>query len=222
MIIRQFLHKQKYEILLIALLQHLFVGIFLRNLPFYITVVWPINMLVLGVASVGVFIEKGTLKNRIKNVLVVLVIVIPLEIPFIGMSTTYFLFLNVIYVLFFGFIFLEVIKFLIKPSYINVDIISACACGYLLLIEISTFLFQSFFYIDSNCFKGLDISSPAAIYIDLVYFSTIILTSIGLGDILPNIYYTKLVTAFFGIVGQFYSVVLVGIIISKFTSKSDH
>lgn len=56
---------------------------------------------------------------------------------------------------------------------------------------------------------------------DLVYFSSITLTSIGFGDITPSSYHTKLITAFFGIAGQFYVVVLVGILISKFSSKSD-
>jgi hypothetical protein len=54
-----------------------------------------------------------------------------------------------------------------------------------------------------------------------LYYSTITLTSIGYGDITPNVHYTKLIVSLVGIVGQFYSVVLVGILISKFVSKSD-
>ena len=60
----------------------------------------------------------------------------------------------------------------------------------------------------------------SAVYMDLVYFNSITLTSIGYGDLTPGTHYTKLITAFIGIVGQFYSVVLVGILISKFSSKS--
>ena len=109
-------------------------------------------------------------------------------------------------------IFWEVLKFLIKPSYINTDIISASACGYLLLIEICTFLMQFFVYKNPQSFKGLDLSSPANTYIDLVYFSSVTLTSIGFGDITPNAHHTKLIASLFGIAGQFYSVVLVGIL----------
>ncbi len=54
---------------------------------------------------------------------------------------------------------------------------------------------------------------------DLDYFCSVTLTSIGFGDIAPSACFTKLITSFFGIVGQFYSVVLVGILISKFSSK---
>ena len=148
-----------------------------------------------------------------------LVLALPIGLSFLGKTPYYFLFLNIAYVIFFLFILWEVLKYLIKPSYINSDIISASACGYFLLIEISTFLLQFFVYQNPLSFKGIDYSSPAQTYIDLVYFSTITLTSIGFGDITPSTYNTKLITSFFGIAGQFYSVVLVGILISKFSSN---
>lgn len=216
-----FLYKRKYELLLFALIQHLFIGIFLQDLAFYSAVIWPLNMVILGFASVGVFIEKGRWKNIVKTILFLMVLALPICLPFFGNLPYYFFVLNIIYVFFFVFIFWEVLKFLIKPSYINADIISASACGYFLIIEISVFLFQFLFYQNPNSFKGISTASNAETYIDLVYFSSITLTSIGFGDITPNAYYTKLATSFFGIVGQFYSVVLVGILLSKFSSKSD-
>lgn len=214
------LQARKYELLLFALIQHLYIGIVLRDLPFYTQVIWPINMLILGAASVGVFIEKGYWKNLIQKVLFFAVLALPIGLTFWGSNPYYFVFLNISYVVFFLFIFWEVLKYLIKPSYINTDIISASACGYFLLIEICTFLLQFYVYQNPQSFKGIDVSSPAATYMDLVYFSSITLTSIGFGDITPNVHYTKLVTSFFGMAGQFYSVVLVGILISKFVSKS--
>lgn len=216
--ILQFLHRRKYEVLLLALVQHLFIGIFLRDLPYYTKYIWPINMLVLGLASAGVFIEKGLWKNTVRNVLFLVVLALPLALPFVGESPNFMLGLSLSYVLFFVFIFWEVLKFLLRPGYVNIDIISASACGYFLLLEISVFLMQYCFYQNPDSFKGISVTDPAATYIDLVYFCSITLTSIGFGDILPNLHYTKLITAFFGIVGQFYSVVLVGILISKFSS----
>lgn len=129
--------------------------------------------------------------------------------------------LNVSYVLFFFFIFLEIFKFLLKPSYINTDIISAAACGLFLLIETFVFLFQIWVYTDQNSFKGINYSTPSHIFIDLVYFCSITLTTIGYGDITPNAHYTKLAASLIGIAGQFYSVVLVGILISKFTNQTN-
>ncbi len=178
-------------------------------------------MLILGVASVGVFIEKGRWKNLIQKILFVIVLALPIGLTFIGNNIVYFLLLNIAYVVFFIYILWEVMQYLVKPSYINTDIISAAACGYFLLIEISVFLLQFFVYQNPQSFKGIDFSTPAGTYMDLVYFSSITLTSIGFGDITPNTHHTKLITSFLGIVGQFYSVVLVGILISKFTSNND-
>jgi len=217
--IKHFLHKRKYELLLVALVQHLFIGIFLNDLSFYTKIIWPINMIILGIASLGVFVQKGKFKNIIQSLLFLLVLALPIGLTFVGNNISYFIFLNISYVIFFVFIFLEVLKYLLKPSYINTDIMSASACGYFLLIEISTFLLQFFLYQNPLSFKGIDFSNPANIYIDLVYFSSITLTSIGFGDITPASHNTKLLTSFFGIAGQFYSVVLVGILISKFSSK---
>jgi hypothetical protein len=218
----RFIQKFKYELLLFALIQHLFTGIFLQDFIFYRDVVWAINMIILGIASVGVFIGKGKWKNLVRNLLFLLVVLLPIGIPFFGNLPYYFFTLNIIYVVFFSFIFSEVIKFLIKPGYINADIISASACGYFLLIEISVFLFQFLFYQNPDSFKGISTANNSETFIDLVYFSSITLTSIGFGDITPNAHYTKLLTSLLGIAGQFYTVVLVGILLSKFVSQSNN
>jgi hypothetical protein len=215
-----FLHlqKRKYEILLFALLQHLFIGIFLTDLPNYTKVIWPINMLILGVASVGVFVGKSRWKKALRNILFLLVFFFPITLPFFGDRANFMTALNIAYVVFFTYIFIEIMQFLIRPSYINVDIISASACGYFLLLEISVFLLQYYFYLNPNSFKGINTTGPATIYVDFVYLCSVTITSIGFGDITPSDHHTKLILSLIGIVGQFYSVVLVGILFSKFTS----
>ncbi|VFB02538.1 MULTISPECIES: potassium channel family protein [Chryseobacterium] len=216
--IKIFLNKRKYELLLAALIQHLFIGIIVQDTTFYTEVLWPVNMLILGLASIGVFIEKSKLKNITKNILSALVIVLPIMLSFFKGVPEFMFFLNISYIVFYFYIFLEVFKFLVKPSYINTDIISASACGLLLLLEAFVFMFQIYAYSDPQSFKGLDYSSPAHTFMDLVYFCSVTLTTIGYGDITPGSYQTKLITSLIGIVGQFYSVVLVGIIISKFSN----
>lgn len=39
-------------------------------------------MVILGLASVGVFIEKGKLKNIVKNIMTIVVIAFPVLLPF--------------------------------------------------------------------------------------------------------------------------------------------
>ena len=215
----EFFGRRKYEVLLAALLQHLFIGIFITDHNNYRDVIWPINMLLLGLACTGIFIGKDKWKSWIKNLLFILVVLFPIGISFVKDVRFYFEVLNIVYVLFFIFIFYEVLKFLLKPSYIDTDVISAAACGYFLLIEISVFLLQLLIYNNPHSFKGVDMTGSASIYMDLVYFSSISMTSIGFGDIVPTAPNTKLVASIMGIAGHFYTVVLVGIIISKFTSR---
>ena len=221
---KHFLHTYKYEILLAALIQHLFIGVFLTDLAFYTKVLWPINMVILAVASTGVFIEKGKWKKRLKIMLSFVAVAFPLSVPFFGNNPIFMTALNLSLAVFYLYIFIEVLRYLVKPSYVNRDIITAAACGYFLIIEISVFVLQHFYYANPNSFKGLEttfsLENSAKVFIDLVYYCTITLTSIGFGDITPNTHVTKLLTSFLGITGQFYSVVLVGILISKFTSSN--
>lgn len=217
----EFLHKYKYEILLVALLQHLFAGIFFANTGIYSRVAWLISMVLLGVASFGVFYEKGKTKNRIRNILFLLVFLLPLIFPAVGNVSFFMRLVSFVYVLYFGFIFWELIKFLLKPGYINNDIIFASVCGFLLLLEVSVFLMQLMFYNNPASFRGVDNTSLTTIFIDFVYFCSVVLTTIGFGDITPAAPHTKLLTSFIGIVGQLYIVVLVGILISKFSSQSE-
>ncbi len=214
------LHVRKYEILLAALIQHLFIGVFLEDVDFYAKVIWPINILVVGMASIGIFVKKGRWKKIVRDILFVVVLILPIALPFFGRLPYFMLSLNIAYVIFFSFIFREIIAFLIRPGYINTDLITASACGYFLLLEISVFLMQVFLYEDFSSINGIDDTSKAAVFMDLVYFNSVTFTSIGFGDITPKSHHVKLITAFIGIVGQFYSVVLVGILISKFSAKT--
>jgi hypothetical protein len=167
-----FFDKRKYEVLLIALLQHLFVGIFISDHQNYRDIIWPINMFLLGLACTGLFMGKKKWKGWIKNVLFLLVVLLPIGLSFVQDIKLYFDFLNLTYVIFFCFIFYEVLKFLVRPSYINSDVMSAAACGYFLLIEISVFLLQFLLYNNPNSFHGIDMHDNASVFMDLVYLLT--------------------------------------------------
>lgn len=52
----------------------------------------------------------------------------------------------------------------------------------------------------------------------MIYFSFITLTSIGYGDITPSSIMAEKVVAFYGLIGHFYSVVIVGIIVGKYVA----
>ncbi|MCY1218983.1 Ion channel [compost metagenome] len=214
------LHKRKYEFLLAALLIHLFIAVLLYDLDFYTNIIWPLNMLILGIFSLGIFSEKSRMQLVFKNILLALIIFLPISIIYLKPTPLMMELINIAHIAFYCYIFIEVLRYLLKPSYINSDIVSASACGYLLLIEIGIFSMQAIYYGTTNPFKGIDTTSFTTIYLDIVYFCSITVTSIGFGDIVPSNHYAKLATSILGIAGQFYSVVLVGIMISKYTSEA--
>jgi len=102
---------------------------------------------------------------------------------------------------------------------VRVNIAIGSFCGYMLLSMMALFTYLLIEYIFSGSFHGISTGKPSIIYNEMSYFSFIPLTSIGFGDIYHTTDMSQLVTAFFGMVGQFYMVAVVGIIISKFTSK---
>lgn len=218
--LKDFLYLNKYEILLVGLIQHLFFGVlFSPDLSAANQFIWIFNIVILGFSTIGIFIQQGKRKNQISNIILFLVVIITLGIPYNSENLFFLITVNLLYILFFLFILWEVLKFLISPSYINKDVISAAACGYFLLIEISVFVMQTHFYQNPNSYIGINTTTKYASFVDFVYFSCITFSSIGFGDITPNSQQTKLFTSLLGIIGQFYSVVLVGILISKFSAR---
>jgi hypothetical protein len=217
---RHFIFKHKYELLLFALLQHLYIGILVTNLDWYTRILWPVSMVVLGIACSGLFINKGRSKNLLFTLFTIIVFALPIILPWVEKTQVFMQVLSTAYIFFFLFLLWELMRFLLRPGYINHDLLSAAACGYFLLIEISVFLMQVMYYHNPASFNNVSASNPSGTYIDLVYFCTITQSTIGYGDISPNAHYTKLAASLFGVAGQFYSVVLIGILLSKYASKS--
>jgi ACR3 family arsenite efflux pump ArsB len=92
--------------------------------------------------------------------------------------------------------------------------------GYLLLIEIATQLFIIFFLIEGkSVLSNINLNNATNTYIDIVYYCTVTATSIGFGDILPLNHSAKMTTSLLGLSGQFYLVIIMSVMISKFNSK---
>jgi len=213
------LSNYRYEFLLIALLLLIFDKIFFPNNDVYLKYVWPLNMLVISIASFGVFIDHNKYVKTARNIFSLISISMPFGFLALGQHFWFVQFLTIFYIFYYSFIFIEVMYQITVTKEVRVNIIIGSFCGYMLLSMIALFTYLLIEYNFSGSFHGITTGNLSVIYNELSYFSFITLTSIGFGDIYPITDMSRLVTAFFGMVGQFYMVAVVGIIISKFTSK---
>lgn len=210
----------RYEFLLVALLLLIFDKIFFPNNVFYLQYIWPLNMLLVAVASFGIFIERNKTIQHLRNILGVVSVLMPFGFLLLGSEAWFVLFLTIFFIVYYAIIFSEVMYQITMTKEVRINVIIGSFCGYLLLSMIALF---SYIFIESkfpNSFHGITMGNAAKIYNELSYFSFITLTSIGFGDMYPITDMSRLTVAFFGMAGQFYMVAVVGIIISKFTSNN--
>lgn len=216
---KQFLYQYRFEFLLFALAMVIFNRIFVFDTTFYSQYIWPANMVLLGIVSMGIFHEKQKWIIGIENILFLGVVMVPFLSSEIFFSPVLAPSALIIYLLFNTLIFVEVMRQLIKPKEITASVIFGSLCGFLLLILISTFSYLLLNQVDTNSFHNVTKGFLPELYQQMTYFSIVTLTTIGYGDITPVSDNARLLAGFWGVVSQFYMVAVVGIIISKFTSK---
>ena len=99
-------------------------------------------------------------------------------------------------------------------------LISGTIVGYLLLIEIAVRIFLILLLIDgTQVLTNIDLENHTSIYVDLVYYCTNTATSIGFSNMLPINQNAKMITSLLALAGQFYLVIIMSMMIRKFTSK---
>ena len=111
-------------------------------------------------------------------------------------------------------------SFLFSPHRIDKALISGTIAGYLLLLEITVRIFMILFLIDDkNVLTNIDIKLDTSFYVDIVYYCTNTATSIGFSNMLPISQNAKMVTSILSLAGQFYMVIIMSMMIRKFTTN---
>jgi hypothetical protein len=214
------LNTYRYEFLLAALLLLVFDKIFFPDDEFYLRYVWLVNMVIIAIASYGIFVEKSRWINNLRNLLSLIGILMPFAF-FLWSSERWFReFLTLFYIVYYTFIFWEVMRQITSAKEVRLNVVIGSFCGYLLLSLVALF---AYIFIELNypqSFSNISYGNVPAIYQQLMYFSFVTLTSIGFGDIAPLTDMARLTVAFFGMMGQFYMVAVIGIIVSKFSSNT--
>jgi len=126
------------------------------------------------------------------------------------------------YLLYFIIVSHKLFKDLLFQKELGIETLSAAFSGFILMGTFSSIIFIS---MDSTgAFRGPDgpISNS-----DFLYFSFVTLLTIGYGDIVPITEISKKAIILIGLIGHFYTVFVVGIVIGKFLkdqqiNKSDN
>lgn len=217
---KKWLHTHRFELLLFALVMVLFNKVFFFSRSLYADLIWPVNMLLLGSVSMVAFHENERRIRFLKTLLFLGVIAVPIFASSVFRYYPTAVLSLVVYILFYGIIFVGLMKHMVQRSEVTESLIFGSLSGFLLLIMISAFSYLLIDILDTNSFQNLRGNTVPEKYHQIIYFSSITLSTIGYGDITPASDNARLLAAFWGVSGQFYMVSVVGIIISKYSSKT--
>ena len=206
------LYKRRFTLFLISFLLMLFGDIFITPKWYYEfqTILILQNMLV----SLLLFQHSSKLKKSVIVTLIILGIasrVYPQINPEVG---NYFF--VTAYLLYFLIVSYQLFKDLLFQKELGIETLSAAFSGFILLGTFSSIIFISMD--SSGAFRGPD--GPIS-YSDYLYFSFVTLLTIGYGDIVPITEISKKAIILIGLIGHFYTVFLVGIVIGKFLKNQN-
>lgn len=125
---------------------------------------------------------------------------------------------GILYLIFFSLVVKEVAIEVLYVKTVSTEMLAAALCGFVLLCQISTFLFYLIDIYSPHSFSN--VGEDKNILINLNYFSFTTLLTIGFGDITPLSLLAKRAVMFIGLLGHFYTVFVTGIIIGKYLTTN--
>jgi hypothetical protein len=217
----QKLYQYRFEALFFALLMVLFNKIVFTNEELYQRFIWPANIILLGLTTVSMFKDHVRWIRIVMFTLLFAGLLVPFTLHLVFTSTILSLTAILVYMLYYTFILAETLRQITRKGEITMSLVLGALSGYLLLIVVALFTFLLLEFLQPGSFNGLHGTTIPELYRQLGYFTMVTIATVGYGDITPVSDSARLLAAFFSISGQFYMVTLVGIIISKFSSKTN-
>jgi len=113
--------------------------------------------------------------------------------------------------------FFFVIKSITKDNEVDVNTVLSAVSGYILI----GLLFGILIFVVELISPGNFTNEFSLTYFDSIYFSFVTMSTLGYGDISPVTQEGKSLVIITTLVGQFYMVIIVGIIVGKFISNKN-
>lgn len=124
----------------------------------------------------------------------------------------------ILYIIFFIAISFRLYKDIYRAQEINVEILAALFCGFIILGILTAFVFTLAEGLNTGSFSG--IPEDQARFDNLLYFSFSTLLTFGFGDIVAKTKVAKILVILIGLIGYFYTVVASAIIIGKYLAST--
>lgn len=121
------------------------------------------------------------------------------------------------YIVYFILLSFNVYKKIYTSSIVGREMIAAVFSGFIMLSIIGSFMFLSIELYAPESFSNL--GEGVMKYNNIRYFSFITTLTIGYGDIVPQTNLAKNSTILIGLAGNFYSVIVTGIVLAKFVNE---
>ncbi len=211
--LRELRFSRKYEILLVSFFVLIFGDVFFYN-DFDGTPILIIQNVLAGI----VFFSGKTRSRLLLLFLLTSMVVLEVINLIVGFSQIDVAF-AILYITYSVLLSVVVYGHILRARDITISVVAAVLCGFIMLSLIGGYFFIIIEVFQTGSFRNLNEGNGGMA--DLIYFSFITVLSIGYGEITPFTSLAKNAAVFFGLIGHFYSVVVIGIIIGKYLSKSD-
>ena len=115
-----------------------------------------------------------------------------------------------------------ILRFVFRQKRVTVDSIFGAVAAYLLIAAWFAVIHMLILHVDPKSFRLPDATpeAPGVVRSDLLYFSLITLVTVGYGDIVPVSPFARMVSAFEGVVGQFFVAAVVAMLVARYISQA--
>jgi voltage-gated potassium channel len=116
-----------------------------------------------------------------------------------------------------------ILAFIFESTQITLDTIFAAVAAYLIIAFTFAQAYLFLHYFSPGSFNLPAAVSSAAFSVfqgDMIYYSLVIITTVGIGDIIPETHLARTLTVLEAMVGQFFVAILVAWLVGRFISQS--
>jgi voltage-gated potassium channel Kch len=115
-----------------------------------------------------------------------------------------------------------ILRFVFRSKRVTVDSIFGAIAAYLLVACIFAIGHMLLLHWDPASFRfpNAEPTKPGVVRSDLLYFSLTTIVTLGYGDIVPVTPLARMVSAFEGVVGQFYVAAVVAMLVGRFIAQA--